>query len=337
MLVAKAQALGVEIVLASSVCAIDFDPRRPRVTFTNGKSLTADLVLAADGLKSTSRSLLLGRADPPHLTGDLAYRITIPAAQMRADPLLRPLTETPEINIWLGPDAHAVCYLLKGGELYNIVACCPDTLPADTAIAAATAEEALSVFAGWDERLTRLVALGDGFSKWRLQNSRGMKSWRHECGRFALLGDACHATLPYLASGAAMAIEDGAVLGELLARVKSAEELPEVLRVYEDMRKPRTERVVTGSTAQREVFHMHDGAEQTERDRVLREDAQEKVKGVFPNRWRDAEFQSWLWGYDVEVEVEKAWSAAFGAKAGDAEKGADIAAEEAKADSGVDV
>jgi salicylate hydroxylase len=85
------------------------------------REFEADLVISADGLKSIVREALLERKDSQKLTGDLAYRIIVKASEMRKLPNLLSLIDTPAINHWMGPDSHVVGYLLKGGDLYNIV------------------------------------------------------------------------------------------------------------------------------------------------------------------------------------------------------------------------
>ncbi|KAI5857268.1 hypothetical protein BZA05DRAFT_460566 [Tricharina praecox] len=302
LLVDKCHALGVKVMLNSRVVSADFNA--PSITLSTGEVLTADLVIGADGLKSNLRSLLLGGPSPPYLTGDLAYRILISAELMRADPELAELASKPIINVWMGPRAHAVCYLLKGGEVYNIVLCCPDNLPADVNIARADPGELASFFSTWDPRLQKLLSLSHDVSKWRLQNSREMQTWVHPAGRFTLLGDACHATLPYLAQGAAMAVEDGAVIGALLAKVEAKEQIPDVLKLYETLRKNRTEKVVKASTQHRDVFHLEDGELQQQRDAILLADS--RAPG-FPNKWRDEEFRDWLFGYDAFEQANQGW------------------------------
>ncbi|TGZ77296.1 FAD/NAD(P)-binding domain-containing protein [Ascodesmis nigricans] len=314
VLVEKARELGVEIVLNAKVTAIDFEA--PAVTIETGKTFTADLVVAADGLKSRCRELFLGRADPPKDTGDLAYRILVKTEDMKQDPLLRELTEVPYVNYWIGPDQHAVCYLLRSSNLYNIVLLSPDTLPPSTPIAPATPSELHALFSTWDPRLTRLLTLSTAATKWRLQNSTELPSWVHASSRFCLLGDACHATLPYLAQGAAMAVEDGAVLGGLLKGIGRGDGLGEVLRVYEELRKKRTTRVVRGSSELRGVFHMRDGEKQKERDRRLRGGERGN-----PMPWKEGRVQRWLFGYDAGAEVERAWKEGLEAVYGRREEG----------------
>jgi salicylate hydroxylase len=106
------------------------------------------------------------------------------------------------------------------------------------------------------------------------------------------------------AQGAAQAIEDGAVLGALFEKVQRESQLQDLLIIYESVRKARTTQIVQGSTALRDIFHMHDGPRQQERDRQLLE--QEPFEG-FPNRWADPVFQELMFGYDAYPEAYRAW------------------------------
>lgn len=324
ILVDEAKRLGVAILLNSNVVGIDFE--KPSIKLVNKPEFHADVVLGADGLKSVCREALLERLDPPCYSGDLAYRIIIKAEDMKKDPNLQGLVEKPAINYWMGPRSHVVCYLLKGGGLYNVVLICPDNLPSLVNTAKADLEEMRDLFKHWDPTLKALLGLVQETSKWRLQNSREMKSWTHPDGKFALLGDACHATLPYLyvlsapcftfcnrdqllmlytrAQGAAQAVEDGAVLGALFHHIERRSQIADSLLIYERLRKGRTTKIVKGSTAMRDIFHMEDGERQQERDRQLTE---EQPAENYPNRWADPVFQNWLFRYDADREVEIAW------------------------------
>lgn len=301
-MVGKAQELGVRIQLNSCVAKIDFEA--PCVYLKGGRKINADLIVGADGLKSRCREEMVGKADPPHLTGDLAYRILIKASDMRKHEDLAELVKDPAINFWLGPSAHAVCYLLKGGDLYNIVLLCPDNLPPSVNVATADPEEVRNFFKDWDPRLGKLLSMVQEVSKWRLQNSTEMDTWLHPAGKFALLGDACHATLPYLAQGAAMAVEDGAVLGGLLEKLEDKSQLKGLLAMYESLRKKRTTRIVSESTHQRDIFHLPNSRAQKARDEILLGD---DLKPGFPNKWKDPDFQKFMFGYNAFAEVEWAW------------------------------
>lgn len=196
ILVAEARRLGVEIRLGSTVTGINFE--EPSIALLDKPDFHGDLAIGADGLKSICREALLGRPDPLRNTGDLAYRIVIKAEDMRNHPDLRGLVEKPAINYWQGPHGHVVCYLLKGGGLYNIVLICPDNLPEMMNTQKADLQEMRAFFENWDPRLKTLLGIVQETTKWRLQSSEEMDHWGHSSGKFVLLGDACHATLPYL-------------------------------------------------------------------------------------------------------------------------------------------
>ncbi|KAL8662173.1 MAG: hypothetical protein Q9202_004929 [Teloschistes flavicans] len=304
ILVQEAKRLGVTILLDSKITDIDFE--KPSVLLGRGKGeIRADIILGADGLKSLCGEAMLRRPDPPQATGDLVYRIILDTIDMQRDPSLRALAEKPvSSHYWLGPQSHAVCYFLKGGELCNLVLACPDNLPHLTDTAEANLQELRDFFQEWDPRLRALLGMVEQTSKWRLLDSEEMVTWSHPSGRFALLGDACHATLPYLAQGAAQAIEDGAVLGQLFELVEEPAQLPDVLGVYECLRKPRTTTIVKRGTAIQDVFHLADGPLQQARDGQM---LYEKPCEGHPNPFADPALQSYLYDYDAFEEADKVW------------------------------
>jgi salicylate hydroxylase len=101
-----------------------------------------------------------------------------------------------------------------------------------------------------------------------------------------------------------MSLEDAAVLGTCLSRISSKSDIHTALSVYEACRRPRTSRVVERGNVQQYLYHLHDGPEQEERDRILR------MNGTVEGEclaWRDPEFGLWLLGYDVEKDIEMRW------------------------------
>lgn len=100
----------MELRLNSTV--VDCDPEAPSITLASGEVVHGDLVIGADGIKSRIQKTVLGRENPAHPTGDAAYRATIPAASLLADPELQSLVKTPEMTGWMGPQRHIMGYLV---------------------------------------------------------------------------------------------------------------------------------------------------------------------------------------------------------------------------------
>jgi len=278
-------------------------------------------VVGADGINSKCREILLGKEDPPILTGDLAYRLLLKTEEMMKDPDLRGFVEDPQVNYWMGPDAHAVNYVLRGGKLFNMVLLVPDDMPAGASTLAGNVEEMRALYKDWDPRIPKLLNLCESVYKWRLCIRPGLEpSWSHPSGAFTTLGDAVHATLPYLASGAGMSLEDGHVLGLCLSRLTSKDpaEKKKALAIYEECRRSRTERVVQRGNLQQHLYHVHDGPEQRERDELLRAFGERENGGVSPIPveledgkdplpWRWGGVGKWLLTYDCEKDVEAHW------------------------------
>lgn len=293
------------------------------VLLKNGEQHVADLVVGADGINSCLREVMLGREDPPVLTGDLAYRLLLSTKEMLKDPELESFVRDPQVNYWLGPDAHAgefnkysfvieeyhsyniVNYVLRGGELFNMVLLVPDDIPEGQNITEGNVEEMRALYNDWDPRIPKLLSLCKSVYKWRLCTRPGMEQWSHPSGAFTMLGDAVHATLPYLASGAGMSLEDGAVLGELFSRCTgrlTPREKTQLLDAYQKIRAPRTEMVVERGNRQQWLYHLHDGPEQRERDRVMRDGGEGDALA-----WKDKGFAPALFGWCCEDEVDRFW------------------------------
>jgi hypothetical protein len=153
--------------------------------------------------------------------------------------------------------------------MYNLVLLCPDDLPKDVARQASSVGEMRKLFTSWDPILTRFLDHVDTVDKWKLMYRSPLESWINEGGTFVLIGDSCHPMLPYLAQGANSSIEDGGVLGRLLECMDSKDHLRHRIKLYEQLRKIRSEAIVRETFHQRDAFHMPDGPEQEERDKLF--------------------------------------------------------------------
>ncbi|MDQ4114289.1 MAG: FAD-dependent monooxygenase [Actinomycetota bacterium] len=265
----KAAGPVVELVTSTRVTGIAQDERSARVVTETGESYEGDVVVGADGIRSAIRDGL-GFADTVEFSGEMAYRALIPGELIRNDPATRWLVDRFQSTIWYGPDRHLVHYMIRGGDLLNVVAIvpCRDDVAASWS-GPATAEEMVTQFADWDDRVASMLSKAkDGVSAWALHHRRPDPVWVD--GRVALLGDACHAMLPYQAQGASQAMEDAAVLAEELGIVTS-HDVPTALLRYTARRAKHAGLVQRASLQNMAFYHLPDGPEQQERDRKLQQ------------------------------------------------------------------
>lgn len=231
-----------------------------------GTVTRADVVIGADGLHSAVRDCLFG-AEPPLNSGDVAYRTVIPIDVITRYSDLAEVFASAELNCWLGPGRHLVHYPMRAGHLLNVLAVAPATrATSESWSALGSREELVSTFAGWDDRLLKMLCLAEEVRCWALYDRAPMMDW--VAGNVALLGDACHAMLPYQAQGAAQAIEDAVAIGHALRGVQ-ADGISDALRGYQAARHGRATEIQAGSRVNGPQFHLADGPEQEARDRAL--------------------------------------------------------------------
>jgi salicylate hydroxylase len=206
-----------------------------------------DLLIGADGIHSAIRSVLWGEVAPT-FTGNVAWRALVPVERLPAG-LIRPMS-----TVWWGPGKHFVHYYVRAGALVNCV-CVVEKAgwEVESWTARGDHSELKTDFAGWHDDIQQLIDNVDRESlfKWALFDRPPMREWGS--GRVTLLGDACHPTLPFMAQGAAMAIEDAAVLAGCLEK---GQEIATSLQHYEDLRRERTARIQSGSRRNATVFHL---------------------------------------------------------------------------------
>lgn len=272
------------IWLGAKCTAITHDDKSATAHFANGDTLTGDVLIGADGIHSVVRSALFGD-DAPATTGLMAWR-GIVNVDCLPDGLL------PQVGAnWVGPSGHVVHYFLRRGELLNFVGVRERTdWNIESWSTQGSVDECLADFAGWHDIILTLIRNLRTPYKWSLFSREPMERWG--CGRVSLLGDACHAMLPFLAQGAVMAIEDGFVLARALAAYDDPEE---ALGAYEAIRRNRTARAVRGSAENLTRFHAHTLADA--------ESARQFVEGQWQKE-RVAERYGWLFEYDAtKVQV----------------------------------
>jgi len=201
-------------------------------------------LIGADGLWSAVRTRLQGR--PPDFNHRTAWRALLPAEAVV------PEFRAPLVHLWLGGDAHLVHYPVKAGRLINIVAIVHDEWNETGWSAAGDRAEILRHFArwAWADVVRRLIETPEQWLKWALYERK--TPFRGGAGPVTLIGDAAHPTLPFLAQGAGMAIEDAAVLADMLGRY--LDDPPDALRGYEGARRHRTARAQLMSRRQGRIY-----------------------------------------------------------------------------------
>jgi 6-hydroxynicotinate 3-monooxygenase len=199
-----------------------------RLTFENGVTSEADIVIGGDGIRSKVREFLLGD-EPPRFVGAVAQRAIFPAERLRG-------FQIPDCTKWWGPDRHILPYFMTGrrDEIYVIGVVPFPKWESDAASLPSSREEILESFAGFHADLQRVLEAADDVSVWPIFDRERDDRWSG--GRIVLLGDACHPMRPYMAGGGAMAIEDGTILSRCLEKF---DDLGEAFRCYEATRIPR--------------------------------------------------------------------------------------------------
>ena len=211
-----------------------------------GQTHHGDVLIGADGIHSIVRDDLFG-PEKPSFTGNVAWRGLVPADRL-PEGLIRPVA-----SAWWGPHKHFVHYYVRRGELVNCVCVVEkEGWEVESWNERGDHRELKADFAGWHETITALIDNMDPAAcfKWALFDRPPMQQW--SVGRVTLLGDACHPTLPFMAQGAAMAIEDAAVLAGCLDN----DDVPAALKRYESLRRARTAGIQNGSRRNAKVFHM---------------------------------------------------------------------------------
>lgn len=277
--------LGAEVIGATSY------PSHARVSLSNGAHIDGPALIAADGLWSGARNLIF-MSPPLQDTGSRAYRTVIPASQMPGG------VSATSTHIWLGPRAHVVHYPVRAGTEIALVAVFADGEMAagwSNDVAAADLNARFSQLAG---PLRDVLMHASAWRGWRLLTLPNLPEWQRAWvnGRIALLGDAAHPVLPFLAQGAVMALEDAVVIAGHIARALQPKTISmhEALTNYAAERRPRTDRVALAAQRNGKTYHLS-GAFAAARNTVLRSSPPQRLLARY----------DWLYGWRSDPRMDQ--------------------------------
>ncbi|MES2561191.1 MAG: FAD-dependent monooxygenase [Pseudomonadota bacterium] len=230
------------IRLNFKLVGLDSDAHGVALSFADGSRVRADALIGADGVHSLVRETMLG-PEQARYTGRVAYRTTYAASRLGNARI------APVRTKWWGPDRHMVVYYVTAAqdELYFVTSV-PESaqwITPESWSAQGDLEELRAAYAGFHPEVQAVLAACPQVHKWALLERDPLPRWFDE--RVVLLGDACHPMTPYMAQGAASALEDAAVLSRCLARA-DADGLQHAYAVYEATRKPRASAIQAQSS-----------------------------------------------------------------------------------------
>lgn len=227
------------ISLGKRLVGFDEGPDGVELSFADGSSALADLMIASDGVHSIVRDRLVG-VEQPRFTGRVAYRTTFPASLLGG-------LEIDGSTKWMGADRHIVIYYInpREDEIYFVTSTPEPSYSVESWSSEGDMDELRAEYKSFHPHVRKVLDACPSAHKWALVERDPLPTWTS--GRVALIGDACHPMTPYMAQGAGMAIEDAAVLARCLEGV-GRQGISAALKRYEAARKPRTSWIQSSSS-----------------------------------------------------------------------------------------
>jgi 3-hydroxybenzoate 6-monooxygenase len=267
----------VDVLTSTTVQRVEQDEVGVLVHDSKGNLHRGLALIGADGVKSAVRRQYVG--DEARVSGHVVYRAVVDKKDFPAN------LQWNAASIWVGPNCHLVHYPLRGGEQYNVVVTFHSREQEEWSVREGDRAEVLSYFDGICAKARQLIDLPKDWKRWATADREPIGQWTY--GRVALLGDAAHPTLQYLAQGACMAMEDAVTLGAAL-RVHD-NDFTQAFAHYQRSRVARTARVVLSAREMGRIFHAK-GVERLVRNQLWKDRS--------PTRYYDA--MEWLYGWTAD-------------------------------------
>ncbi|KAK6369521.1 hypothetical protein, variant [Exophiala oligosperma] len=283
---------GVELRLGQKIER--YDAEKPSIFLPSGEEIVADVVIAADGVKSPGRTAVLGFEDAPIHSGYAVWRAYGDSSIFEGDPLVEEFLQKDCVNLWIGPDLHGFVTTVRNGKEINAVLTHKDV--ADIAEGwqfPGHRDEILRTIKDWDPAFVRVWEKIENIIDWKLVYRPCLDKWVTDSGLVAVMGDAAHPFLPTSTQGASQAVEDGATIALCLAKA-GKHQIPLALRTYFALRYEHVRAAQQVGITQRDKWHnLHD---KTTKKMMKTLDTSKGVLDSYS-----------LWDHDAEKVVEDEW------------------------------
>ncbi|KAL3426058.1 hypothetical protein PVAG01_02849 [Phlyctema vagabunda] len=286
--------MGIDIRLGHKIEDY-FESELEAGVISNGERFPADVVLAADGVRSKGRTIVLGYEDKPKSSGYAVYRTWFDSAKIAADPDIAWMVNDGDKHVaWLGPDIHFIAASVKNGQDFSWVCTHKDDADIEESWQFETAKaDAYKVLAGWDPLVQKILdATPDPLIDWKLVYRDPLPTWISPHRRISLIGDAAHPFLPTSIQGASQAMEDGVAIAVCLQK-SGKENVQDALSAFEILRYDRVRAAQKTGETTRDTWHKADF------DEVKKNPESMKLKR-----------EAWLLNFDAELHAEENYATA---------------------------
>ena len=315
---------GAEIIFDANVVSVDVDSSPPVMVLGDGRSLSSDLIVGADGMRSAARASIYATSHvKPKKWFECCWRASIPKDRMRDNNKLSWLLSIGDAMAWSLPERYVLGWPMPPDRSYDVVACVQhkeSDVPPGVWGVMDSPENMRAEFRDFCPEVRELLDQVSECVKWQLADLEPLTTCRSENGSVVLVGDAWHAMTPHSASGGNSAIEDGAVLGECVDWVvRNNRPIYDATKAYEEIRKARVARMQIASH-EGDGFLGASGEQRLVRDRMLKaqkarveEDlktSEAERRAKVPKKDMNArfprpEYMQWLQGYDAIEEAKR--------------------------------
>ncbi|OQU98820.1 FAD binding domain-containing protein [Cladophialophora immunda] len=307
---------GANLVIDARVEKIDWTSspsNKVTVTTAKGQSWTFDLLIGADGVRSTVRQALMPHVKPAPPTGNCAYRALVPYDEIRRDPIAKELIEKLTMEVWMADKSYIISYPISGGKQFNMVLSHHVDHLVDDVQDVDMEKDFRQTYKDYDPRIKRIVDMVTSARRWPLLVTGPLESWSSKEKNIVLMGDAAHSMTNHMAQGAATSMEDGAFLARTLARVVEDKiTIAQAIEIYEKTRMPKAYYKQQVSFINGAIWQVPDGPIQEARDKAMAPELKGEQFMRSPNLYGDPVTTLSVYNYDAEEDAEIAIRAFLG-------------------------